>query len=77
MSLLARIGLTKEEMERMVGPVKPFVNPTPKRKKRMWKRIPDDMVARIKKEHPTMTNKELAKKYKISESAAWTARNLR
>lgn len=77
MSLLARIGLTKEEMERMLGPVKPFVNPTPKRKKRMWKRIPDDMVARIKKEHPTMTNKELAKKYKISESAAWTARNLR
>ena len=77
MSLLARIGLTKEEMERMLGPVKPFVNPTPKRKKRMWKRIPDDMVARIKKEHPTMTNKELAKKYKISESAVWTARNLR
>lgn len=77
MSLLGKIGLTKEEIERMLGPVKPFVNTKPPRKKRAWKRLPDDMVARIKKEHHTMTNKELAKKYKISESAAWTARNLR
>lgn len=77
MSLLNKIGLTKSEIEKMLGPVKPFVNPTPPRKKRAWKKIPDDMVARIKEEHPSMTCKELAKKYKISESAAWTAKNLR
>ena len=77
MSLLERIGLTRAEIQKILGPVKPFVNPKPPRKKRAWKRIPDEMVARIKEEHPSMTNKELAKKYKISESAIWNARNVR
>jgi hypothetical protein len=73
MSTLARFGLTKEAMERMVGVVKPFKDPNP-RIERRWLAIPDEIKTAILKEHHTYTLRELAKKYKISISCVWYIR---
>jgi len=73
MSTLARFGLTKESMQKMVGTVTPFKDPNP-RIERRWFAIPEEIKNAILKEHPTYTLRELANKYKISISCVWYIR---
>lgn len=73
MTLLERLGLTKESMSRMVGPVTPFKDPNP-RVQRRWESVPKDIRDSILKEDKSFTYRELAKKYGISASSAWNIR---
>ena len=74
MSILKQLRLTKESMEKMLGPVTAFKNPDPKIPRR-WEAIPDDIRESILKEHATFTCRELAKKYGISSSCVSNIRN--
>ena len=76
MTLLEKLGLTKESMSRMVGPVTPFKDPNP-RVQRRWEAVPKDIRDSILKEDKSFTYRELAKKYGISASSAWNIRNIR
>jgi hypothetical protein len=73
MTLLEKLGLTKESMSRMVGPVTPFKDPNP-RVQRRWESVPKDIRDSILKEDKSFTYRELAKKYGISASSAWNIR---
>jgi DNA invertase Pin-like site-specific DNA recombinase len=77
MNQLARFGLTKESMQRMLGPVtatakKQEIPPGPNRK---WYTVPDDIKTAILKAHPTYTYRELAKKYGVSLTSVWKIKN--
>jgi len=77
MNQLARFGLTKESMQRMLGPVtaaakKQEIPPGPNRK---WYSVPDDIKTAILKAHPTYTYRELAKKYGVSLTSVWKIKN--
>ena len=74
MTLLEKLGLTKESMSRMVGPVTPFKDPNP-RVQRRWESVPKDIRDSILKEDKSFTYRELAKKYGISHSCVWNIKN--
>ena len=74
MSILKQLGLTKESMEKMLGPITPFKDTDPKIPRR-WEAIPDEIREAVLKEHETFTCRELGKKYGISSSCAWNIRN--
>ena len=77
MNQLARFGLTKESMQRMLGTVtatakKQEIPPGPNRK---WYTVPDDIKTAILEAHPTYTYRELAKKYGVSLTSVWKIKN--
>ena len=79
MNQLARFGLTKESMQRMLSTVtvtttakKREIPPGPNRK---WYSVPDDIKAAILEAHPTYTYRELAKKYGVSLTSVWKIKN--
>jgi DNA invertase Pin-like site-specific DNA recombinase len=74
MSLLQELGLTKESMAKMLGPVPAFKAPDPMVYRR-WEAVPAEIRESILKEHPTRTYRELAKKYGISHSCVWNIKN--
>jgi hypothetical protein len=74
MSILKQLGLTKESMAKMLGPVPAFKDPDPKIPRR-WEAVPEEIKESILKEHSTFTCRELAKKYGISSSCSWNIRN--
>jgi len=74
MSILKQLRLTKESMEKMLGPVTAFKDPNP-RINRRWEAIPEEIKEAILKEHATFTCRELAKKYGISSSCVSNIRN--
>jgi hypothetical protein len=73
MTLLQKLGLTKESMSRMVGPVAPFKDPSP-RINRRWAAVPKEIQDAILKEDKSYTYTELSKKYNISISCVWNIR---
>jgi hypothetical protein len=74
MTILQQLGLTKESMSRMVGPVTPFKDPSP-RINRRWPAVPTEIRDAILKEDKSRTYPELSKKYGISLSCVWNIRN--
>lgn len=70
--ILATIGLSKESIQRMLG-ISSKVQ-QPKRKPRQWKKLPEFIANQIRGEHSSITYRELADKYNISQSAARTAK---
>jgi len=74
MSILKQLRLTKESMEKMLGPVNLFQDPNP-RINRRWEAVPEEIKEAILKEHATFTCRELAKKYGISSSCVSNIRN--
>lgn len=74
MSLLQKLGLTKESMAKMLGTVPTFKDPDP-RVYRRWEAVPAEIRESILKEHPSCTYRELAKKYGISASCVWNIKN--
>ena len=73
MSLLQKLGLTKQSMEKMLGVVAP--SKKPKRKAyRRYEIVPADIRKAILGENPSYTCRELAKKYGISASTIWDIR---
>ena len=67
MSLLEKLGLTKQSMEKMLGVVAPLKKTKIKRYRR-YETVPADIREAIIAEHPSYTWRELAKKYGISNS---------
>jgi len=61
-------------MARMVGPVTPFKDPSP-RINRRWMAIPVEIRNAILKEDKSYTYQELSNKYGISLSCVWNIRN--
>ena len=74
MTLLQKLGLTSESMARMVGPVAPFKDPSP-RINRRWMAVPVEIRNAILKEDKSYTYQELSNKYGISLSCVWNIRN--
>jgi len=74
MSILKQLGLTKESMAKMLGPVPAFKDPDPQIPRR-WEAVPKEIKEAILKEHATFTCRELAKKYGISSSCVSNIRN--
>ena len=74
MSLLEKLGLTKQSMEKMLGVVAP-PKTTKKKSYRRYEVVPADIREAIIKEHPSYTCRELAKKYGISSSTIWDIRD--
>jgi len=77
MSLLEKLGLSKESMERMLGVVAPLKKTkiTKKKSYRRYETVPADIRKAILGEHPSYTCRELAKKYGISASTIWDIRD--
>jgi hypothetical protein len=73
MSLLEKLGLTKQSMEKMLGVVAVAKKNKIKRYRR-YETVPADIREAILKEHPSYTCRELAKKYGISSSTIWDIR---
>jgi hypothetical protein len=73
-SLLEKLGLTKQSMERMLGVVAPLKKTKIKRYRR-YETVPADIRKAILLEHSTYTCRELAKKYGISSSTIWDIRD--
>lgn len=73
MSLLEKLGLSKQSMERMLGVVAPS-KITKKKSYRRYETVPADIRKAILLEHSTYTCRELAKKYGISSSAIYDIR---
>jgi len=73
-SLLEKLGLSKESMERMLGAVAPLKKTKIKRYRR-YETVPADIRKAILEEHPSYTCRELAKKYGISASTIWDIRD--
>jgi transcriptional regulator with XRE-family HTH domain len=73
-SLLEKLGLTKQSMEKMLGVVAPLKKTKIKRYRR-YETVPADIREAIIAEHPSYTCRELAKKYGISNSTIWDIRN--
>ena len=74
MSILKQLGLTKESMAKMLGPVTPFKDPNP-RINRRWEAVPIEIREDVLKADKTFTLRELAKKYDISVTSVWNIRN--
>ena len=74
MSLLEKLGLSKESMERMLGAVAPS-KITKRKSYRRYEIVPADIREAIIKEHPSYTCRELSKKYGISSSTIWDIRD--
>ena len=74
MSLLEKLGLSKESMERMLGVVAP-PKITKKKSYRRYEVVPADIRKAILGEHSSYTCRELAKKYGISSSTIWDIRD--
>lgn len=73
MTLLQKLGLTKESMAKMVGTVAPFKDPNP-RVNRRWEAVPTEIRESILKADKSFTLRELAKKHDISISSVWNIR---
>ena len=73
MSLLEKLGLSKESMEKMLGVVAVAKKNKIKRYRR-YETVPKDIREAIIKEHSSYTCRELAKKYGISSSTIWDIR---
>jgi len=73
-SILKQLGLTKESMAKMLGPVTPFKDPNP-RVNRRWEAVPTEIRESILKADKSFTLRELAKKYDISITSVWNIRN--
>jgi hypothetical protein len=73
-SLLEKLGLSKESMERMLGAVAPLKKTKIKRYRR-YETVPADIRKAILGEHQSYTCRELAKKYGISASTIWDIRD--
>jgi len=73
-SLLEKLGLTKQSMEKMLGVVAPSKKTKIKRYRR-YETVPADIREAIINEHPSYTCRELAKKYGISNSTIIEIRN--
>jgi DNA invertase Pin-like site-specific DNA recombinase len=74
MSLLKELGLTKESMAKMLGPVPAFKAPDPLICRR-WEAVPAKIRESILRDNSTFTYRELAKKYGISHSCVWNIKN--
>ncbi len=74
MSLLEKLGLSKQSMERMLGAVAPLKKTKIKRYRR-YEVVPADIRKAILGEHLTYTCRELAKKYGVSASTIWDIRD--
>ena len=74
MSLLEKLGLSKESMEKMIGVVAPS-KITKKKSYRRYEVVSADIREAILGEHPSYTCRELAKKYGISASTIWDIRD--
>ena len=74
MSLLEKLGLSKQSMERMLGAVAPLKKTKIKRYRR-YETVPADIREAILRENPSYTYRELAKKYGISASTIWDIRD--
>ena len=74
MSILKQLGLTKESMAKMLGPVTPFKDPNP-RINRRWEAVPIEIREDVLKADKSFTLRELAKKYDISVTSVWNIRN--
>lgn len=74
MSILKQLGLTKESMAKMLGPVTPFKDPNP-RINRRWEAVPIEIREDVLKADQSFTLRELAKKYDISVTSVWNIRN--
>ncbi len=74
MSLLEKLGLSKESMEKMLGVVAPLKKTKIKRYRR-YETVPADIRKAILEEHSSYTCRELAKKYGISSSTIWDIRD--
>jgi len=72
-SLLEKLGLSKESMERMLGAVAPLKKTKIKRYRR-YETVPADIREAILRENPSYTYRELAKKYGISASTIYDIR---
>ena len=73
MSLLEKLGLSKQSMERMLGVVAPS-KITKRKSYRRYEIVPADIRKAILEEHSSYTCRELAKKYGISASIIWDIR---
>jgi hypothetical protein len=73
-SLLEKLGLTKQSMERMLGAVAPLKKTKIKRYRR-YETVPADIRKAILGENTTYTCRELAKKYGVSASTIWDIRD--
>ena len=73
MSLLEKLGLTKQSMEKMLGVAAPSKN-TKRKSYRRYEVVPADIRKAILGENPSYTCRELAKKYGISASTIWDIR---
>jgi len=73
-SLLEKLGLTKQSMEKMLGVVAPSKKTKIKRYRR-YETVPADIREAIINEHPSYNCRELAKKYGISNSTIIEIRN--
>ena len=74
MSLLEKLGLSKESMEKMLGVVAVAKKNKIKRYRR-YESVPKDIRKAILEEHSSYTCRELAKKYGISASTIWDIRD--
>lgn len=74
MSLLEKLGLSKQSMERMLGAVAPS-KITKRKSYRRYEIVPADIREAILLEHSTYTCRELSKKYGISASTIWDIRD--
>jgi hypothetical protein len=74
MSLLEKLGLTKQSMEKMLGVVAVAKKNKIKRYRR-YETVPADIREAILGEHSSYTCRELAKKYGISASTIWDIRD--
>ena len=73
MSLLEKLGLTKQSMEKMLGVVAPLKK-VKRKSYRRYETVPADIREAILGENPSYTCRELAKKYGISASTIWDIR---
>ena len=74
MSLLEKLGLSKQSMEKMLGVVAVAKKNKIKRYRR-YETVPADIRKAILAENATYTCRELAKKYGISASTIWDIRD--
>jgi hypothetical protein len=73
-SLLEKLGLTKQSMEKMLGAVAVAKKNKIKRYRR-YETVPADIREAILRENPSYTYRELAKKYGVSASTIWDIRD--
>ena len=73
MSLLEKLGLTKQSMEKMLGVVAPLKK-VKRKSYRRYETVPADIRKAILEENPSYTCRELAKKYGVSASTIYDIR---